>query len=76
MRMLLWEVGVPGKEGLKPPAVLSGQGAMRSLGEEEEGKGVRGLHESKERCFAIKRTIGDVRKSSSVHCSQRSRSVV
>lgn len=40
------------------------------------GRGDSGLQSRRERCLVMKRTIGEVRKSSSVHCSHRSRSVV
>lgn len=79
------EVGSDGSEGEKPPAIDGGQGAMTSFGcccgcdakeDVGAGRGDNGSQERSERCLVMNRTIGEVRKSSSVHCSQRSRSVV
>lgn len=55
-----------------------GTGDEEGEGEEEgeEGREDKGLQSSKLRCLAMNRTMGEVRKSSSVHCSHRSRSVV
>lgn len=44
--------------------------------EDAAGKGESGLQSRSERCLAMNRTMGEVRKSSSVHCSHLSRSVV
>ena len=82
------DVGSDGSEGENPPAIESGHGAITSFGcgfgveelepEEagDEGKGFNGSQSRSERCLVMNRTMGEVRKISSVHCSQRSRSVV